>query len=245
MVTYDFFKPFAELLAFTTTKEDFPHILPRITGTEQDRYMSARTKLADLLGLDSSQLVFPDQTHSSHIGSVAEDNRLTFDDTDALVTSRKNICLCVQTADCVPVLVYDSNKKVIAAIHAGWKGTLNRITAKTIEKMRLEFSCNPDDLNAVIGPSIGPERYETGLEVADLFKSHFDNWPEFLVLQNNRRYHIDLWNANHYQLKQQGIPAGHIQVLQECTYLRHNKYFSARREGSDTGRMVSGIMIRQ
>lgn len=245
MVTYDLFKPFPELLAFTTTKEDFLHVKPRFTGNDPARYLPMRERLAGLLGLESSQLAFPEQTHSSHIGSVPDDDLPVFYQTDALVTGRKNICLCVQTADCVPVLIFDPTKKVVAAIHAGWKGTLNRITAKTIEKMKSEFSCSPGDLYAVIGPSIGPSKYETGLEVADLFKSQFGNWQEFLIMQNNRRYHIDLWSANHYQLKQPGIPAGHIQILQECTYLRQDVFFSARREGTDTGRMVSGIMIRQ
>ena len=244
MITYDLFKPFSELLAFTTTKEDFPHVLPRFTGNNPDLYVPVREKLAFLLQLDINQLIFPGQTHSSHIGSVPDDKLPAFDQTDALVTSRKNICLCVQTADCVPVLIYDPDKKVIAAIHAGWKGTLNRITEKTLEKLRLEFSCNPDNLYAVIGPFIGPSVYETGQEVADLFKAHFSNWPDFLIVQKNRRYHIDLWSASRCQLEQQGIPSGQIQVLQECTYLQTAKYYSARREWTDTGRMVSGIMFR-
>lgn len=245
MVTYKLFEPFTDLLAFTTTKEDFPYLNPRFTGNDPECYKPVRKSLTELLGVNGNQLIFPEQTHSSHIGSVSDDDILTFDQTDALVTSLKNTCLCIQTADCVPVLVFDPARKVIAAIHAGWKGTLNRIAAKTIEKMKREFSCNPGDLYAVIGPSIGPARYETGMEVAALFKSHFDNWQDFMVLQDNRRYHIDLWISNRRQLEEQGIQSSRIQVLQECTFQMHDKYFSARREGTDTGRMVSGIMIRE
>lgn len=245
MVTYKLFEPFAEILAFTTTREDLSHGKPRFTGKDPDIYMPMRKTLAELLDLDSCQMVFPEQTHSDHIRLVTKKDPPVLKESDALVTSQKNLCLCIQTADCVPVLVYDPHEKVIAAIHAGWRGTLNRITAKTIEKMKMNFSCSPDNLYAVIGPSIGPEIYETGMEVATLFKSQSDNWPDFLILQGNGRYHIDLWNANRYQLEQQGVSNSRIQLLQQCTFHRQDLYYSARRDGTDTGRMVSGIMMRQ
>src|SRR4029077_6687824 len=98
---------------------------------------------------------------------------------DAIATTTRGLLLGVRTADCAPVLVVDPKKKVVAAIHAGWRGTLQRIVTKTIGQMQMEFGCNPKDLLAAIGPTIGGCCYESGPEVASPFAAKFPNAGEF------------------------------------------------------------------
>src|SRR5690348_1646975 len=98
---------------------------------------------------------------------------------DALITNRPGLLLAVQTADCVPVLLVDPKKRAIAAIHAGWRGTLARIVAKTIGAMQMYFASTPRDLLAAIGPCIGPCCYEVGTEVATHFLSQFPDAPSY------------------------------------------------------------------
>jgi len=98
---------------------------------------------------------------------------------DASITNRPALLLAVQTADCVPILIVDPKKRAIAAVHAGWRGTLARIVVKAIVQMQMQFQCNPADLLAAIGPSIGRCCYEVGTEVATQFLSQFAEAPQW------------------------------------------------------------------
>lgn len=184
---------------------------------------------------------------------------------DASITNRPGLLLAVQTADCVPILLVDPKKRAIAAIHAGWRGTLARIAAKTIGAMQMHFATNPRDLLAAIGPSIGPCCYEVGTEVATQFLSQFPDAPAYFDefrtgdepnpiqwLNMMPPGHqpppkgvlLDLRKANRSQLLAAGLRPQNIHTIDLCTVCRPDLLFSYRKEGSASGRLMSVIALR-
>ena len=194
------------------------------------------------------------QGHQVHENRVAIIDRqgLTREDLegyDAFVTNRPGIAIGVRTADCVPVLIYDPIKKVIAAVHAGWKGTVLHISQTTIEVMGQAFGASPSTMKAVIGPSIGPASFQVGEEVVEKFRKAGFPIHEIASHQGpgdgtpmSGGFHIDLWKANQWLLQQTGIPASNIQIAGIDTYTTP-AFFSARREGPHCGRTINSITL--
>lgn len=165
---------------------------------------------------------------------------------DALITNVPGYCVCVTTADCVPVLLYDKKLQVVAAIHAGWKGTVKHIVSNVLEHMNQKFGTQGEDVIACIGLSISLASFEVGDEVYEAFKeSGFDMSLISVKKRKTGKYHIDLWEANRIELLNAGVPAEQIEVAGICSYIHHDEFFSARRLGIDSGRTLSGIMIRK
>jgi purine-nucleoside/S-methyl-5'-thioadenosine phosphorylase / adenosine deaminase len=185
---------------------------------------------------------------------------------DASTTNRPGLLLTVQTADCVPILLADTKNRAVAAVHAGWRGTLRRIVTKAIGKMQMQFGTKPIDLLAAIGPSIGGCCYEVGTEVASEFRSQFSNasdWfdelrtgdePNPLQWLNMKppghqpppkNVLLDLRKANRAQLLEAGVPARNIFASDLCTACRRDLLFSYRKEGGTTGRFMAVIGIRK
>jgi polyphenol oxidase len=184
---------------------------------------------------------------------------------DASITNTPNLLLGIQTADCVPILLLDPKRRAVAAVHAGWRGTLQRIVEKTIGRMKMEFKTDPGDLLAAIGPAIGGCCYEVGTEVAGAFLSQFVNAPEWfdelrtgdepnpLQWLNQfppghqpppKNVRLDLRKANRAQLLSAGLNRQNIFVSDLCTACRPDLLFSYRKQGSESGRMMSVIGIR-
>jgi len=188
---------------------------------------------------------------------------------DAMVTRRPGLLVAVQTADCVPILLVDTARRVVAAVHAGWRGTLARVAAKTLGRMRLEFGTRPDDVAAALGPSIGRCCYAVGPEVAQAFSAQFAGAAEwfdgpFARLSEGEepnplpwlnmmppghqpepeRVNLDLRAANRWQLMEAGVSPRRIAVSTLCTACRTDLLFSYRREGAGTGRLMAVIGIR-
>ena len=254
----------------------------------------------------SQDVLLPKLTHSCNVEVVNE--RKMFLDTDALITQVPGLWIGVYSADCVPILVADTRLKVVAAIHAGWRGTVGCITRTTVERMTADFGCRPEDLQAVIGPSISPEAFEVGEEVVMLFRQAA--FPESIIRHQSSvagetaasetaacetaacetaasitaacetaaceteasetaaceaaasitaceseasdiadirssSFYIDLWQANRWLLTEAGLRKEHIQLTGLCTWGLPNRFFSARREGYSTGRIVSAICINR
>lgn len=135
---------------------------------------------------------------------------------------------------------------MVAAVHAGWKGTVQHIVSSVMEHMSRNFGTRGADVVACIGPSISFESFEVGDEVYEAFKeSGFDMSIISTKKRKTGKHHIDLWEANRSELLYAGIPAGQIEVAGICTYIHQDDFFSARRLGIDSGRILSGIMIRK
>jgi len=185
---------------------------------------------------------------------------------DASITDEAGLLLGAQTADCVPILLVDPKKRAVGAVHAGWRGTLARILAKTIGQMQMRFGSKPADLLAAIGPSIGGCCYEVGTEVAIQFTSQFADaadyfdelrtgdepnplqWLNMMPPGHQpppKNVLLDLRKANRAQLLGAGLRDGDIFVSELCTACRRDLLFSYRKEGAGTGRMLSAVGVRR
>jgi polyphenol oxidase len=228
---------------------------PRIMDLEKDLYSFFGTKgvYCDTRFENSFnpstagiQLVMPRQTHGDTIGKVTAQNNLhPFPATDALITNQPNICVAVKTADCVPILLYDPVHRAVAAIHSGWRGTVFNITAKTVYELQKQYGSNPGDLLAVIGPCISQKHYEIGAEVAIQFETHEFSARNLLLYQKEKagKAFLDLRSAVLNQLLAAGLCNKHIEISDECTFSKPDLFYSARRDGATTGRMINGIML--
>lgn len=237
-VQYKIFERFNKLFAFTTTKQTL--------NTEQIRFTNEplnKAKLASLLAIEPENLIFPKQTHTNCVVDITGFPATELDETDALVTNKSGICICVQTADCVPILLFDPVKKVTSAVHAGWRGTVGRIVALAIQKMVSNYGSLPENIVAAIGPSISPEIYEVGNKVVEAAQKSIPNAGLTLRKNSSGKFRFNLWEANKQLLLACGLKSPNIEILGECSFLEKEKYYSARRDGFETGRMVSGIML--
>ena len=209
-------------------------------------FSTGRDSGVEDLGLRLEELALPRQTHSDHVLWMDKAGRPA--DTDAVITDVPGLCVCVKTADCIPVLIYDSRCRIVAAIHAGWRGTVARIVAKTIAEMHSA----PEDLHAIIGPGISLDWFEVGDEVYDRFLQ--EGFPMQRIAKRyetccdaphtllpSPKWHIDLWDANRWVLEQAGVRD--ILVEGTCTRSTLN-FYSARRETINTGRNMNGLFIK-
>ena len=242
-IRYKIFKRFKNLQVFTTTKQSLDGVNPRFTGDSINIFENSRKELAAKLGIQPNQLIFPRQTHTNCVAEILDIPEAEINETDALVTNQPRICLCVQTADCVPILLFDPVENVIAAVHAGWRGTVNKIVEIAVQKMIVEYHSSPQNIVAAIGPSISPEIYEVGNEVVEAVKKSIPNYEITLRKNSSGKFHFNLWEANRQILIETGVSLKNIEILGECSFQNSNKYFSARKEGIDTGRTVSGVML--
>lgn len=242
------------LTAFSTerhcTEQAAPYDGFNIThycGDEAEHVRRCREQLCAQLGIPDSRLIVPRQVHGVRIEEVTEQHLgVAFEDTDALITRLKGVCIGVSTADCVPLLMYDRVTGAIAAAHAGWRGTVGRIAVQTLQAMQEAYGTKADDVSCVVGPSIGPEAFEVGEEVYETFAEA--GFPMDDIAYRHpatQKWHIDLWQANVWQLLQAGVQEKAILVSGVCTYMNHARFFSARRLGINSGRMFTGIIINE
>ncbi len=241
---YRLFADFKELEAFTTIKQSLPLVNPRFTGDLQEIYSESRRLLANKLNIETDCLIFPRQEHTNCVAKIEKQHNSEIKATDALITAKKGLCLCVQTADCVPILLFEPERKVIAAVHAGWRGTVKQIVRNVVEQMVADYGAGRSKILAAIGPSIGPGVYEVGHEVVEQVYASIPNAQEVLIHQPSGKYNLNLWEANKQLLLESGVLFSNVEMAGECTYSLSNRYFSARRDGVATGRMVSGIMLK-
>ncbi len=213
-----------------------------------------RATLARYFFLKHEDLITPHQVHGSEV-FVVDTDFLQLDKGekidkiygyDASITNERGVFLCVTTADCVPILLYDKQEQAIAAIHAGWRGTSERIVEKTILKMHSLYNTNPENIVAAIGPSISLKHYEIGKDVEKEFISR-----GFLLNARNsfrnpstKKLHIDLKEINRQELLRLGVPQKSIEKTRYCTFSNDKLFFSARRQSIHSGRMLTGIMLK-
>jgi len=211
-------------------------------GDDEVHIAANKVALCGLLGIDSNRLVMPHQVHDCVVRRIDGPQQGVIEGVDAVMTDVPQLCIGVSTADCIPVLLYDSTHRAISAVHAGWRGTVLRIVQKAVEAMCHAYGTAPADLQAVIGPGISLDSFEVGDEVYDQFLSAgFDMQP---ISRREAKWHIDLPMCNRLQLMEAGVAADHIQMTNICTYQQYDRYFSARRLGIQSGRIYTGILIK-
>ncbi len=241
------FEDYPECIHAVSTKqisEPYSFSLALHTGEDVKTIIDNRKKLSSLLDTDNSlHFIVANQTHSAHIESISKTETKGWQgvedavrDCDALITNQKGVVLTILTADCVPVLLYDKEKEVVAAIHAGWKGTEAKIVAKTVQKMINVYHSNPKDIIAGVAPAIGRCCYEVSEDVA----KHFFNAPRSFDVRGEK-YMLDLPFINKKQLLDSGLLEAHIEMSDVCTACEVERFFSYRKEQGCSGRFMSMI----
>lgn len=211
------------------------------TGDDQSHIDTCRELLCKRLNISPDRLIIPRQTHSSHIAVIDSYDLPPLDDTDGMVTNVKGLALCINTADCVPVLMADATAGIIAAVHSGWRGTVAGIAGKAVSGM-VRMGAVPHRIKAVMGPSICTGCFEVGHEVAQIFN---DTFPGIQTVDNSHlKPHIDLSAAIRATLYDVGVEPENISGPPACSMCNHSDYFSARRLGIKSGRTLSVIMLR-
>lgn len=230
-------------------------------GDSSEHIWENRRLLAERLGVSADHIVMPHQVHGIEVRRVDGEffskpetvRKMILEGVDALITDLRGVCIGVSTADCIPVLLYDEAHHAMAAIHAGWRGTVQRIVQKTVEMMCTSFHTHPSELKAVIGPGISKGAFEVGDEVYEEFVQCGFDMPAIADLRPNMKkegnvdqpmkWHIDLPLCNSLLLQESGIPAVHIHQSGICTYQHSDEFFSARRLGIQSGRIFTGIIL--
>jgi hypothetical protein len=205
----------------------------------------SRRRVAEALGIGVDRLWLPRQVHGRAVRVVdaSTPNGL---ECDAVVTTEPGLCIGVSTADCVPVLLAafapDGQRCLgVAAAHAGWRGTVQHIVRLAAEQLLLVTGAEPEQLTAVVGPSISPESFEVGEEVADQFRAA---GLAGCVRLGTQKPHVDLWQANVEDLMAVGVPLERIDCTPICTMQNADCLWSARVQGVRSGRMASCILMK-
>ena len=218
-------------------------------GDEPDHIAQNRKALCKLLQIKTDRLIMPHQVHGTGITQISKTFFLLSEDIrrsategiDALITNVPGVCIGVSTADCIPIIIYDPEHHAASVVHSGWRGTVANISEATVASMQRAFHSRPEALQAVIGPGISQKNFEVGDEVYDAFAEA--GYPMEEIASREQRWHIDLWRCCQLQLEAAGIPAAQIQTVGICTYDHCDDYFSARRLGTQSGRILTGILL--
>lgn len=235
---------FPELMVAQSTRHGgvspSPFLSLNLGGSTKDTPENVRQNhqlFWESLGIDGSTVAKSHQVHGTEVLIVEQPGR--FEGYDALVTNQKGIVLAVTIADCTPIVIYDPIKKAVAAIHAGWRGTVAGIVSKTVTVLQETFGSNPADCHAFIGACIDECSFEVGAEVADEFATEFKRFDETIG-----KYFVDLKKANKAQLIVKGFLNENIEVSSLSTVTDNSDFFSYRLEKGETGRMLAVIGMR-
>ncbi|MEX2585895.1 MAG: peptidoglycan editing factor PgeF [Balneolaceae bacterium] len=193
-----------------------------------------RQTLFDRVKIDPESVASAGQVHGDHVEFVESGG--FFPETDALVTTSRGVTLTIQVADCAAILLTDPEAEVIGAVHAGWRGSVNKIVTASVN-MLYRHGAKPERVLAAVCPCIGPARFEVGEEVARLFDE------QYVDRQPGRKPHVNLRAAIREELEENGIPSGQIEVDTGCTFTRRDLYYSWRRDREKAGRMLAMIRM--
>lgn len=209
-------------------------------------------RIAEAIGVKISDFVFTDQTHTTNVIRVGKDDcgygitrPRPYTDVDGLVTNEPGVVLSTFFADCVPLYFVDPVHHAIGMSHSGWRGTVGRMGAKTLEKMAAEFGTDPKDVYAAVGPSICQDCYEVSEDVADSFAGEFEgDESEILLYKGDGKYQLDLWKSNEIVLTKAGVLPEHMAVTNICTCCNDKLLFSHRASNGMRGNLGAFMYLR-
>lgn len=219
------------------------HVFSTRIGWEQDKLFD---NLSRVLNIPERNIYRAKQVHGTDILIINDQDNMEVSslEVDGLITNKKAIGLSTYHADCVPIYYYDNIKGVIGLAHGGWKGTLNNINEIILKNMVKAFSCNIEDIQVAIGPSIGPCCYEIGSDVEELFKERYPNYVDIVIYKNDKIY-LDLWKVNKNNLINLGIDKNKIFSSGFCTSCNLDTLYSYRKEKGTKNRMIAAIVLNQ
>ena len=218
-------------------------------GDDAEAIAENRKALCKLLKISGDRLVMPHQVHATGIAQIGrtffrlsdEVRRQVLEGVDALMTNLPGVCIGVSTADCIPIILYDPEHRAASVVHSGWRGTVADIAGVAVTSMQMAYHSRPEVLKAVIGPGISLANFEVGDEVYEQFAAA--GYPMAQIARKYEKWHIDLWTCCRLQLEEVGLKGENIQTSGICTYDHCDDYFSARRLGVDSGRILTAVVI--
>jgi len=234
----EIFKQFPNVISGISTKiggnasAHFCKNMSFTVGDKKENVLRNREMFFNSLGITSRNISFQRQTHSVNSNYVKE--KSFFEDSDALYTDIPGNFIAVSIADCIPVLIYESDKKVVAGIHSGWKGTCAGISRKTLRDLQNRFDIRAENVYAYIGPGISFDNFQVGMDVYYLF-------PHEVKKIKNGIYYVDLKKNIYNQLVDFGVKSYNIEMPDLCTYKEKNTFHSYRRDREKSGRMLAVI----
>lgn len=203
-------------------------------------------------GTDERSIVMTNQVHGNAVKVVTRADikpdllAATPFEADGLATNIPGVTLCIFSADCIPVLLFDPAKGAVAAVHAGWRGTASAIAAVAVETLTREFGSDPADLCAAIGPGIGACCFETDGDVPAAMASALGSLAEPFMTRTGagEKWHVDLKAINAAILERSGVLQDHIDVSQDCTCCQHDRFWSHRYTKGERGSQAAVIMLK-
>ncbi|MCI5856971.1 MAG: peptidoglycan editing factor PgeF [Agathobacter sp.] len=221
-------------------------------GDDRENVDENYRRLAGALDVTISDFVFTDQTHTANVIRVGRGDRgngivreRPYTDVDGLVTNETGVVLSAFFADCVPLYFIDPVHKAIGLSHSGWRGTVKRIGARTLDKMKAEFGTDPADVYAAIGPSICRNCYEVSSDVAEQFADEFSGHRDEIITDKGQgKYWLDLWSANRIVLTEAGIVPEHLAITDLCTCCNAKLLFSHRATNGLRGNLGAFMYIK-
>ena len=224
-------------------------------GDEESCVKENYRRISDAMGFDMNSIVTSDQTHTNNVRKVTEKDRgkgivipRDYTDTDGMITNVPGLVLATFYADCVPLYFADPANHAIGLSHSGWRGTVQKIGAVTIEKMSEEYGSNPKDLKVAIGPSICQECYEVSEDVIEEFEKKYtpEQMKEIAYCSDvpKKKYQLNLWKANELQFLDAGVKKENIHLSGLCTCCNPNLLFSHRASHGKRGNLGAFIYLR-
>lgn len=227
-----------------------------VSFTRGDREEAVREnyrRLGEAIGFDCESLVCSDQTHTTNVRVMTEDDRgkgfarpKDYQNVDGMITNVPGLTLATFYADCVPLYFVDPVKRAIGLSHSGWRGTVGKIGKKTVERMEETYGSDPADIRAAIGPSICQDCYEVSVDVIDEFRQAFseESWPELFYEKADGKYQLNLWKANELIFREASILPEHIAVTDLCTCCNPTLLFSHRASHGRRGNLGAFLMLK-
>ncbi|NWF89002.1 MAG: peptidoglycan editing factor PgeF [Ignavibacteriaceae bacterium] len=202
----------------------------------QELVLQNRNYFFRRLGLNDSTVATQKQVHGDKVTFIDEGTNCG--ESDAMLTDKPNLGLAISSADCPAIFLCDTKKRVIAAVHSGWRGTEKKILLKVLTRLKEDFNSNPVDLIAYVAPSISQKNYEVGEEVASIFDSKYS-------IKKNSKYLLDLQKVNRDMMINFGMLKKNIQVSSLCSYEMNDLLHSYRRDGERSGRAFGVIAMKE
>lgn len=223
-------------------------------GDKEEAVRENYMRMAKALRVDADSFVFSQQTHTTNVRAVSFQDKgrglltpLTYQDVDGLITNVPGLTLTTFYADCVPLYFVDPVHKAIGLSHSGWRGTVGRMGAVTLQRMQEEYGTDPANVIAAIGPSICQDCYEVSEDVIQEFQNAFE--PKFhkqlFYRKENGKYQLNLWAANEIVLTEAGVPREQIAITNVCTCCNGDKLFSHRASQGRRGNLAAFLALKE
>ena len=235
-----------------TTIQDENKVYPvdfSFANNKREEILENYKKIAEYFNVPFKNIVKSTQIHENNIVSVKSTHKgmgvasdEAFDNADGIYTIEHNIPLCIFSADCVPILIADKEKKTVMAVHAGWRGTAKNITGKAIDIFLNEFKTKKEDIICAIGPAIGQCCFEVSEDVTEELALLRDASDCFYI-KDNKKHQLDLKKFNSFVIRDKGVPKENIDVCDLCTRCEEELFHSFRRDGNKSGRNAAFIML--